>query len=127
MMMSNETRVIRLNPNGDPERGMTENIPAIDVIEGNSEKRCHRFFVTNRNTMSELRVGVVEGHAYAEKVVDYPCDEICYVMEGSVTITDEDGHVEVFDKGDCLFTPQGFNGIWQQSDKFKKIAMTVCR
>ena len=125
--MINGTMVIRIDPNGDPERGMTDTIPAVDVIEGNSEKRYHRFFVTNRKTMSEMRVSVVEGHAYAEKVVDYPCDELCIVVEGSVAVTDETGHTETFEKGDCLFTPQGFTGIWRQSEKFKKIAMTVCR
>ena len=125
--MSDETRVIRLNPGGDPETGMTPGKFAGDVTDGVPEERVHRFFVTKRESMSEMRVGVYEGSAYTEKVVDYPCDELSFVLEGSVTIIDEDGHDEVFNKGDCLFLPQGFNGFWKQSDNFKKYHMTVCR
>jgi uncharacterized cupin superfamily protein len=125
--MSGQTGVIRLDPNGDPKTGLTPGKFAGDVIEGDPEECVHRFFLTKRDTMSEMRVGVYEGTAYAEKVVDYPCDEMSLVLEGSVTVTDDDGHVEVFEKGDCLFMPQGFNGIWKQSDNFKKFHMTVCR
>ena len=125
--MSGQTAVIRLDPSGDPKTGMTPGKFAGDVIEGNPVERVHRFFVTKRDTMSEMRVGVYEGSAYAEKVVDYPCDEMSFVLEGSVTVTNEDGRQEVFEKGDCLFLPQGFNGIWKQSNNFKKFHMTLCR
>ncbi len=125
--MSGQTAVIRLDPSGDPKTGMTPGKFAGDVIEGDPVERVHRFFVTKRDTVSEMRVGVYEGSAYAEKVVDYPCDEMSFVLEGSVTVTNEDGRQEVFEKGDCLFLPQGFNGIWKQSDNFKKFHMTLCR
>ncbi len=125
--MSNRTSVIRLHPNGDPENGMTPGDWECDLIEGNPKKSFHRFFEARRESMGEMRVGVVEGHAYTEKVVDYPCDEMCLVLEGSVIVIDEDGHEEVFEKGDCLFMPRGFSGFWKQSDNFKKYHMTVCR
>lgn len=125
--MSKQKRVFRLNPDGDPETGMASSFRATNVIEGNPEKKFHRFFETNRKTMSEMRVSVVEGHAYSEKVENYPCDEMCLVLEGSVTVIDEDGNEENFEKGECFFMSQGFTGIWKQTDKFKKFAMTVCR
>ncbi len=125
--MSNETRVIRLSPDGDPETGMIPIAAGEDVTGSNPDERVHRFFVTKRKSMSEMRVGVYEGSAYTEKVADYPCDELSFVLEGSVTIIDEDGHDEVFHKGDCLFLPRGFTGFWKQSDNFKKYHMTVCR
>ncbi len=82
--MSEQKRVIRLDPSGDPETGMTPGKFAGDAIEGDPVERAHRFFVTKRETMSQMRVGVYEGSAYAEKVVDYPCDEMSLVLEGSV-------------------------------------------
>lgn len=69
---------------GDPESGMTPGKLAGDVNEGNPNECLHRFFVTKRETMSEMRVGIYDGTAHAEKVVDYPCDEMSLVLEGSV-------------------------------------------
>ncbi len=125
--MSNETSVIRLRPDGDPETGMTPcEVASEDVTGSNPEESVHRFFVTKRDSMSEMRVGVYEGSAYTEKVENYPCDEMSFVLEGSVTVIDEAGHDVVFEKGDCLFLPKGFTGFWKQSDNFKKYHMTVC-
>jgi hypothetical protein len=51
---------------GDPESGMTPGKLAGDVIKGNPGECFHRFFVTKREAMSEMRVGIYHGTAYAE-------------------------------------------------------------
>ena len=125
--MTERRSVIRLNPEGDPQNGMQPAPWEMDVIEGNPEKMYHCFFSREPETVGEISAGVSAGQGYSEKVVDYPCDEIGFVVEGSVTIVDAEGHKEVFAAGECYFMVRGFSGVWKQSDDFKKFYMMVCR
>jgi len=119
------TRIIRLLPGGDPETGLTPGKFAGDVIEGDPIEAVHRFFNEKRDNIKSVRAGVAEGSAYAEKVVNYPCDEMAVILQGEVEIIDEDGTSHIFKPGECYFMPIGFNGIWRQSDGFRKIHMTA--
>ena len=98
----------------------------MDVIEGMPKKMYHQFFSRKPETMGEISAGVSAGQGYSERVVNYGCDEIGFVLQGSVTIIDNNDHEEVFAAGECYFVRQGFSGIWKQSDNFKKFYMMVC-
>ena len=123
--MKSHTNVVRLLPDGDPVTGLTPGSFAGDVFEGNPEEAAHRAFNEPRNNIKSVRAGAYEGSGYAEKVVNYPCDEMALIVEGEVEIVDEDGTSHIFRPGDCYFMPIGFNGIWRQSDGFRKIYMTA--
>jgi uncharacterized cupin superfamily protein len=88
-------------------------------------ERFHRVLETSLTSACALRAGVWEAEAYAEKVRDYPYDEIVFVVAGSVSIIDEDGNQERFDAGDGFFLQRGFNGYWQQHETLKIFHMTV--
>ena len=124
--VNEQTKLVRLLPDGDPLQGMTQGCFAGNVIEGDPIEYAHRFFSADREISGQLRVGVYRGSAYTEKLSSYACDEIMIVLEGSVTVTDVNGHQEIFEDGDCFFMPQGFSGYWKQSDNFKKFHMTMC-
>ena len=123
--MTNSTKVVRLLPGGDPENGLTHGRYAGDVFEGDPIEAAHRFFNEPRDNIKSVRAGVYEGSGYAERVVNYPCDEMAMILEGEVEIVDEDGTSHVFKPGECYFMPIGFNGIWRQSDGFRKFHMTA--
>ena len=123
--MTYSTKVVRLLPGGDPESGLTVERHAGDIFEGNPVEAAHRFFNEPRDNIKSVRAGVYEGSGYAERVVDYPCDEMAMILEGEVEIVDEDGASHVFRSGECYFMPIGFNGIWRQSDGFRKLHMTA--
>ncbi len=128
--MSEISRVIRLRADGDPGSGMTQWQPITgdSVVGGDDPRdRFHRFLVASRGNTGEMHVGVWEATAYSERVVDYPCDEIMFVLEGSVTVIDEDGHEETFKQGDCFFMPLGYTGLWKQDETMKKFHMSVYR
>ena len=69
---------------------------------------------------------LVLGTPYICRLEDYGCDEFCVVLEGSVTMIDDDGHGETFPAGDSFLIPKGFTGYWKQSEKIEKFFMTVC-
>ena len=123
--MEKSTSVVRLLPGGDPVSGLTPGSHAGDVFEGNPVEAAHRFFNKKRDNIKSVRAGVYKGSAYAEKVVNYPCDEMAVILQGEVEIIDEDGTSHTFGPGECYFMPIGFNGIWRQSDGFRKIHMTA--
>jgi uncharacterized cupin superfamily protein len=123
--MENSTNVVRLLPSGDPVLGLTPVSHAGDVFEGDPVEAAHRFFNEKRDNIKSVRAGVYEGSAYAEKVVNYPCDEMAVILQGEVEIIDEDGTSHTFGPGECYFMPIGFNGVWRQSDGFRKIHMTA--
>ena len=123
--MSEPVRVVRLLPDGDPVTGMTrwEKIDHDGVIEGEPRDRRHRFFIGDRTNAGQVRVGVWEATAYTERMTNYPKDEFMVVIEGSVTIVEEDGREKTFVKGDSFFMPSGFTGIWKQEETMKKYFM----
>jgi uncharacterized cupin superfamily protein len=94
-----------------------------NVVSGQAKERTHEVFNKELPGLNQVRVGVWEAEPYKEKMVDYPCNEFMYIIEGSCIITEEDGHREKFFKGDSFFMPSGFNGYWEQTEYMKKYYM----
>lgn len=88
-------------------------------------ERFHRIHEVTMNTPCKLRAGVWEAQAYSERLQNYPYDEIVFVVEGSISITDESGQDQLFKAGDCFFLQKGFNGYWNQHERLKIFHMTV--
>ena len=112
--------VIRMLPDGDPERGLTPGKFAGPPIDQEPSEARHNFFDEPRENVVRVRAAAYKGSAYSEVVQDYPFDEIMFIISGVATVTNEDGSVEEFAPGECMFMPMGFNGIWKQSDNLRK-------
>ncbi len=126
--MSAEPGVFRLPPDGDADSGMSPwaAMPLVgDIVEGQPEERFHRVFETLITSPTKVRAGVWEATAYAEKLEDYPYNEIVFLLEGSISIVDSLGVEECFHPGDCFFLKKGFNGLWKQHETIKIFHMTV--
>jgi uncharacterized cupin superfamily protein len=52
--------------------------------------------------------------------VNYVKDEICFILEGVVRLTDETGHEETYRSGDAFIVPTGFKGIWENVEPVRK-------
>jgi uncharacterized cupin superfamily protein len=96
-----------------------------DILEGAPRERFHRVFDSKINTPSRVRAGIWEATSYAEKLTDYPYNEIVFLIEGSISIFDDSGHEERFCPGDCFFLQKGFNGVWKQHETIRIFHMTV--
>jgi len=55
---------------------------------------------------------------------DMAFTEVCYILEGEVEITAEDGTVSVARAGDILVVPQGMKGRWTNLSPVKKVWAT---
>lgn len=58
------------------------------------------------------------------KLSDWPVDEVMFILEGSVEITDLDGHGQIYKAGDAFVMPKGFSGTWRQLSDIKKVSFS---
>jgi len=116
--------ITRLHTKGAPDKGMQllHYIDPATVADGPAEEVGHIFFT---NVAGNVNVGVWACSPCTERVRDYPYDQCCFVLEGSLTITDEDGHPETFGPGDAFVIPRGFNGLWTMTEPYKNYFITV--
>lgn len=125
--MSEIVRVIRMHPEGSPETGMGHwnAVNHENIVSTDAKDRTYEVF--NRALMEKscVRVGIWEALPYEEKLINYPCNEFMYVIEGSCTVIEEDGNEEKFVEGESFFMPSGFNGYWKQEEPMKKYYMIV--
>jgi len=54
------------------------------------------------------------------QIEDLAIDEACYLIEGEVIITDQNGNSEVFSAGEAFLLPQGFVGTWHMPRPIRK-------
>lgn len=52
--------------------------------------------------------------------VNYVMDEICFILEGKVELTDASGHAEIYVAGDTFVIPAGFKGVWETVEPTRK-------
>ena len=116
--------ITRLLPDGAADGGMKPlgYISADTVVDGTAEEQGHIFFT---NTAGNVNAGVWECTSCTERIRDYPFDQCCFVLEGSLTIIDESGHSDTFKPGDTFIIPRGFNGDWQMTERYKNFFITV--
>ena len=50
----------------------------------------------------------------------YELNEICYILEGEVTVTPEDGNPVLIKAGDLVTFPQGMSCHWDISEDIRK-------
>jgi len=55
------------------------------------------------------------------KTVNYTEEEVCYILEGRVRLTDEAGNAKGFGAGSMFVLPAGFKGTWETIEPIKKI------
>lgn len=55
---------------------------------------------------------------------NWPVDEIMFILEGRVEITDAKGTTHTYGPGDAFVMPKGFSGTWRQLSDIKKMQIT---
>nr|WP_316652692.1 cupin domain-containing protein [uncultured Gellertiella sp.] len=100
----------------------TEFVVPANVLRGTPDESGHIYLSTEDGSTV---LGVWECGAYAERLVDYPYNEMCTLIEGAVEITADGGEMVTYRAGDTFFMAKGFTGLWESHGRFKKFFM-VC-
>jgi len=53
--------------------------------------------------------------------VDYPFDQVVFILEGSLILTPDEGEVQHYKKGDIFLYPKGFTGLWEMPEDYKEL------
>lgn len=117
-------KITRLLPDGAPgsDLEVMNYISPETVVEGVAEERGQMFFT---NETGNVNAGLWECSPCTERVRDYPYDQVCVVLEGALTIVDEDDHAETFGPGDVFIIPRGFNGDWRMTERYRNFFVTI--
>jgi uncharacterized cupin superfamily protein len=78
-----------------------------------------------KDRSGKVRSGVWACNAGTIEIRDNPAEEVCFVVSGTVRVTDCTGRSETFGTGECLALPRGFSGLWAQSDDFAIVYVAV--
>ena len=87
-------------------------------IEGAApEQKNHTIFT---NDAGNFHVGTWESGPMVSKMLSFPTHEFVRMLDGEVTITEEDGTAHTFRGGDCFFVPKGTVCSWTIKGHVKK-------
>jgi uncharacterized cupin superfamily protein len=73
------------------------------------------------NDAGNLFVGMWDSEAFESVMKPFPCYEFVQMLEGEVTITEEDGTAHRFAPGDAFFVPKGTVCSWKTSGTVRKL------
>lgn len=96
-------------------------LPTAKLIAGQPKGAEHQYYANDEH---KLISGIWRSTPYTEWYDSYPCDEFMYVLEGSVTLENED-FSETYRKGDAFMLPKGFKGYWKQTEEMLKFYVLV--
>ena len=116
------TRPVRLNPGGDPATGMVPSamVDPDDFTTGDRTELISHHYTTDDES---IMAGVWECAPCKEEIEAYPVHEMMTVLDGSVTVTDADGHAQTYETGDTFFIPKGTPCTWEITKKLRKFYM----
>ncbi|MFA6310524.1 MAG: cupin domain-containing protein [Sterolibacterium sp.] len=93
--------------------------PAADVLLS-AEPRCRQNPECS-DKPGRMRVGIWDSTPYTRKQVPHRVNELMYILDGSVTLTDGSGHAGVFGQGDCVFVPHQTPCAWHSAVAVRKL------
>lgn len=126
MYMSSEIALrhpVKFSPTGPDGWMQKPDVPqdTAKFIEGLAMGRDHVYFTRPE---ARLRTGIWRSQAYTEWYDSYAADEFMYVIEGSVTLENDD-FSETYCAGEAFFVPKGFSGFWRQTEPMLKFYVIV--
>ena len=81
-------------------------------------QHAHEYFA---DATGQLTIGVWDTTGYTRKLIDFPRHELMHLIEGSVTMIDDEGREQTFTAGDTFFVPMGTPNSWNSKGYLRKI------
>ncbi|WP_321897169.1 cupin domain-containing protein [Burkholderia cepacia] len=91
--------------------------PAAVLRSGNGDTKTWPAFTSADGVVTS---GVWESEAFSKQKVHPDSMEFCYVLEGTVRISDANGNTASFGPGDAFVVDAGFDGVWESLTRVRK-------
>lgn len=105
----------------EPDLELTD-ADEVSYSDSGAKQRDREIFNNDAETMT---VGLWDTEAMTTEPYAFPYHEFAQVLDGSVTITGEDGSTETFGPGDVFFIPQGTITRWHVPTYLRKYYAAV--
>lgn len=69
----------------------------------------------------ELIGAIWKSEAGVLRDVDYPFDQVVFVMDGELILKPDNGEEQQYKKGDIFLYPKGFTGLWEMPNNYKEL------
>ena len=87
-------------------------------FSGETPKQRDNLLFTNDT--GNMFVGMWDSTPFESKMRPFPCYEFVQLLEGDISITQENGVVDQFKAGDAFFIPQGTVCRWKTTEYVRK-------
>lgn len=116
-------QTFRILPTGDPNEGLQPSFMVEKKWFLGDDKTESNFNYFESND-GKIFAGVWECTPYEKEHQSYPTNEICMVISGSVTLTNEAGQSDTFTAGDTFFIEKGAHCTWKVTETLRKYFMS---
>ena len=72
------------------------------------------------DTTGQFFAGTWDSEPFISEIKPFPCNEFVYLLEGAITLIDEDGGEYFVKAGDAFFVPQGTVCAWRVTEYVRK-------
>jgi len=97
-----------------------EKMDTTDPFEIRGDAPRQRDNILFTNDAGNMFVGMWDSTAFESELKPFPCHEFVQLLEGEVTITEQDGAEQKFKAGDVFFIPMGTVCSWKADGYIKK-------
>ena len=112
----------RLHPEGDPATGFVKG-DEVQPSEFTTSDHTELIHFAHLNEKTGVSSGTWKCAPYKAHFESYPCDEMMVVLDGVLKLTDSNGTIETFTKGDTLFISKGTSLTWEITETMHKYFM----
>ena len=92
-------------------------------LNGSKPNFSYKCFVPYTLKGKLAAVELCEIHPVKLHILNWPETEIVHMISGHVTVTEYDGTVTRYKAGDIFVLPEGFKGIWSQTENIRKLTV----
>jgi uncharacterized cupin superfamily protein len=118
-MPKKSTMFTRIDRDGEGGAGLASvpHDPTDTPVEGAGSPKA---YIAYADTTGQLTAGVWACDAGTLEINNLPFDEVCFVIDGEVEVTDDKGISGTFGEGDAFVLHKGFTGTWRMPRPFRK-------
>ena len=104
-----------------------EEAPAPEVKKVGNPRRYHSgrdSRAWSKNVYAgDIISSVFEAEPSKFEMEDIGFDEFIHVLDGTLILTDKEGHAQQFEAGDFLVLPKGFSGTWETVGNYRELVV----
>jgi uncharacterized protein len=94
-----------------------DSTPAAVLLHGTGDTKTWPALATANGVVTS---GIWESEPFSKKKSHPDSMEFCYILEGTVEISDNEGNASSYGPGEAFIVQPGFDGVWKSVTRVRK-------